>query len=166
MIDLTDTMKSVDCKIISIGIDLYKYIKKDYTHEIYNVAFDFMLERYIYETENHKKGIILLESRGRIDDVNLLKHIDKIINKTGEKKISRKDLRNKIKGVYFNPKWSDDYRSTFIGLEIADLFSYPIYKYIKRQHKDKAFLTFEEKIVGYPKYENKGIKRFPSQNKN
>lgn len=48
-----------------------------------------------------------------------------------------------------------------MGLEIADLFSYPIHKFIKRNVKDKAFLMFENKIVGYPNYKNKGIKIFP-----
>lgn len=63
--------------------------------------------------------------------------------------------------MYFNPKWNEEYSSTYVGLEITDLFSYPIHKYVKRNTKDKAFLTFEDKIVGYPNYKNKGIKTFP-----
>ena len=92
-------------------------------------------------------------------------HINKVINHTGTKKISSKELRTKIDGVYFNPKWNEEYSSTYVGLEITDLFSYPIYKYIKRNTKDKAFLIFEDKIVGYPNYENKGIKIFPPNKK-
>ena len=76
-------------------------------------------------------------------------------------KISSKELKSKIDGVYFNPKWNEEYSSTYVGLEITDLFSYPIHKYVKRNTKDKAFLTFEDKIVGYPNYKNKGIKTFP-----
>lgn len=68
MIDLSNTMKDIQCKIISISINLYEYLKKGYTHNVYNVAFDFLLERYIYETENKKKGIIMLEARGKDED--------------------------------------------------------------------------------------------------
>ncbi len=161
MIDLTSVMKNIDCKIISISINLYEYLKKGYTHNVYNVAFDFLLERYIYATKSRKKGLIMLEARGKEEDSELLKHIAKVINKTGTKKISSKELKYKIKGVYFNPKWNEEYSSTYVGLEITDLFSYPIHKYIKRSNKDRAFMTFEDKIVGYPNYEKKGIKKFP-----
>ena len=161
MVDLSNTMKDIKCKIISISINLYEYLKKGYTHNVYNVAFDFLLERYIYETENKKKGIIMLEARGKDEDKELLEHISKVINKTGTKQISNRELKSKISGVYFNPKWNEEYSSTYVGLEITDLFSYPIHKFVKRNTKDKAFLIFEDKIVGYPNYKNKGIKTFP-----
>lgn len=161
MVDLSNTMKDIQCKIISISINLYEYLKKGYTYNVYNVAFDFLLERYIYETDNNKKGIVMLEARGKNEDKELLEHISKVINKTGTKKISSKELRAKINGVYFNPKWSEEYSSTYVGLEITDLFSYPIHKFVKRNKKDQAFLLFESKIVGYLSYKNKGIKTFP-----
>lgn len=161
MSDLTNTMKNIKCKIISISINLYEYLKKGYIHNVYNVAFDFLLERYIYATENNKKGVIMLEARGKDEDNELLEHISKVIIKTGTKKISSKELKLKIAGVYFNPKWNEEYSITYVGLEITDLFSYPIHKYVKRSIKDKAFLTFEDKIVGYPDYKSKGIKIFP-----
>ena len=161
MVDLSNTMKDIQCKIISISINLYEYLKKGYTYNVYNVAFGFLLERYIYETDNNKKGIVMLEARGKNEDKELLEHISKVINKTGTKKISSKELRAKINGVYFNPKWSEEYSSTYVGLEITDLFSYPIHKFVKRNKKDQAFLLFESKIVGYLSYKNKGIKTFP-----
>ncbi len=65
MVDLTGSMKNIKCKIISISINLYEYLKKGYTHNVYNVAFDFLLERYIYATDNNKKGVIMLEARGK-----------------------------------------------------------------------------------------------------
>lgn len=161
MLDLTNSMKSIKCKLISVSINLYEYIKKKYTYNIYNVAFDFLLERCIYTTDSNKKGIIMLEARGKDEDKELLEHISKVINKTGTKQIGSKELQSKIEGVYFNPKWNKEYSSTYVGLEITDLFSYPIYKYVKRNVKDRAFLTFEDKIVGYPIYKNRGIKIFP-----
>lgn len=161
LMDLTNVLKYINCKIISISINLEEYIKRGYMHNVYNVAFDFLLERYIYATDNNRKGVIMLEARGKEEDKELLEHISKVINKTGTKKISSRELQTKIDGVYFNPKWNEEYSSTYVGLEITDLFSYPIHKYVKRNSKDRAFLTFEDKIDGYPNYKNKGIKIFP-----
>lgn len=161
VIDLSEVMNNIECKIISISINLEEYLKKGYTQNVYNVAFDFLLERYMYETDEKKRGIIMLEARGKDEDAELLKHISKVVNHTGIKKISSKELNFRICGVYFNPKWNEEYSLTYVGLEIADLFSYPIHKFIKRNVKDKAFLMFENKIVGYPNYKNKGIKIFP-----
>ena len=161
VIDLSEVMNNIECKIISISINLEEYLKKGYTQNVYNVAFDFLLERYMYETDEKKRGIIMLEARGKDEDAELLKHISKVVNHTGIKKISSKELNFRICGVYFNPKWNEEYSLTYVGLEIPDLFSYPIHKFIKRNVKDKAFLMFENKIVGYPNYKNKGIKIFP-----
>ncbi len=163
IVDLTDVMKKIDCKIISISINLYEYLKLGYTHNVYNVAFDFLLERYIYSTKGNKKGIVILEARGKGQDKDLLKHVSKVILKTGTKNISSKELSRKIKGVFFNPKWGNEYNLTYTGLEITDLYSYPIHKYIKRDKKDKAFISYEDKICGYPDYMNKGIKIFPNK---
>ncbi len=165
ILDLTDLMKNIECKIISISVNLYEYLKRGYTHNVYNVAFDFLLERYIYNTDKSKKGLIMLEARGKEEDNYLLEHISKVILKTGTKSIKASELKSKIKGVYFNPKWNEEYSSTYIGLEVADLYSYPIHKYIKLNKKDKAFKSYEDKIVEYPNYTNKGIKVFPNENK-
>lgn len=159
--ELTKFLKSVDCIIISITIDLEKYIINNYKYNIYETAFDFLLERYIYATGNNKKGVIMLEARGKDEDKKLLKHIYDVITKSGRKNIKPMELKNKIKGIYFNPKWNDEFTSTYIGLEIADLFSYPIHQYVKLKKENPAFLVLETKIYGFPNYKNKGVKIFP-----
>lgn len=159
--DLSFVLESIQCSVISINVNFYEYIKKGYTFDVYGIAFDFLLERYIISTKNKKRGIVILESRGKKEDYDLLLHISKIINKSGTKTISSKELKNKIVGVYFNQKWNKNYSKTFVGIEIADLFSYPIHKYIKYGIKDKSFQVIEPKLSGYPEYKNKGIKIFP-----
>lgn len=163
MNDLSEVLANVDCKIISISINLEEYIIKNETLPIYEKAFDLLLERYVYATENSKKGIIMLESRGKKDDGVLLKHISDIINTKGTKGIKAKELSKKIEGVYFNPKWYGGYSSTYAGLEIADLFSYPIHQQIKYNNNNKSFKLIENKINCYPNYENKGIKIYPKE---
>lgn len=50
---------------------------------------------------------------------------------------------------------------TYIGLEITDLSSYHIHKFVWNKHKDKAFEILERKFDKYPNYINKGLKIFP-----
>lgn len=161
--DLSYTLNSIQCDIISVTIDIENFIKSGHTENIYEIAFDFLLERFIYATRSNKKGIIMLESRGKNDDIVLLKHIKDIIFNKGRDKISTSELKNRILGIYFNPKWYGGHSSTFAGLEITDLFSYPIHQYVKYKKENQAFNLLKNKIVGYPHFEGKGLKIFPKE---
>ena len=73
------------------------------------------------------------------------------------------EIFSKIKGVYFNPKWSrkyDDKKSQWM-LELADLCAFPIHKYLAYGTSDQAFEILKEKICGYPNIKGRGIKSFP-----
>ena len=103
----------------------------------------------------------MLESRGKNEDMQLLNEMKHIIFETGIKNITSNELINKIAGIYFNPKWNKVYDDTYTGLEIADLSSYPIHKFVRNKHKDMAFEILEKKFDKYPDYINKGLKIFP-----
>lgn len=105
----------------------------------------------------------MLESRGKVDDRKLLSHIREIIFERGRDKITTKELQNKIVGIYFNPKWYGGHSSTYAGLEIADLFSYPIHQYVKYKKTNPSFETIKNKIVGFPDFNGKGFKVFPKE---
>ena len=70
---------------------------------------------------------------------------------------------DKIKGVYFNGKWQtdSDCKKSYFGLELADLYSYPIHKFCKTGQKDEAFKILEKKLYKYPYYDGCGLKLFP-----
>ena len=53
-------------------------------------------------------------------------------------------------------------KNIFTGLEIADLFSYPIHQYIKYKKINPAFEILKYKIDKYPNFYNKGLKLFPN----
>ena len=76
-------------------------------------------------------------------------------------KIKTRELEKKIKCVHFNPKWYGGYTAIFAGLEIADLFSYPIHQYVKYKKENISFNTIKDKIEFYPNFMNKGIKIYP-----
>ena len=156
--DLTNVLDGIECKIISSCIDVEKYVKSGkYTLNIYNTAIQFLIERYIYATDNNRKGIIILESRNQKQDKKILENINKLF-KFGTKIIKSNEFKDKIAGVFFNKKWNDGKLHTYAGLEIADLFSYPIHKYIKLGKKDTSFILVEKKL---DKGIKKGIKVFP-----
>lgn len=150
---------------ISITINIEDYLWYTKTSlDLYNIAFNFLLERYVYFIGSTKKtGIIMFESRGKKEDTHLLHHISQLMNVIGTNFISVSELNNKIKGVFFNPKYTSDKKRTFIGLEIADLTSYPIHKFIKYGYKDEIFEIIEKKLKDYPNYINKGLKIYPNK---
>lgn len=161
MNDLSNLINELNYKIISVTIDKENYLLKHYHFNTYHTAMCFLIQRYIYAMSNNCKGLIMLEARGKDEDKMLLDEMKHIIFETGIKNISSLELQNKISGIYFNPKWNMSYDNTFSGLEIADLSSYPIHKYIRNNNKDKAFLILENKIDKFPNYINKGLKKFP-----
>ena len=161
IIELDRTINDTNYTIVSISIDLMEYIlHTSYTLDVYDIAFDFILERFIYEIKN-KKGLIILESRGKKEDNQLLQHIVERM-KYGFKFIGSKRLKNNIVGIYFNSKFNSLTNKPITGLELADISSYPIHKYVKYEKKDLAFLTLEKKIRNYPKYDGRGLKIYPN----
>lgn len=79
VVDLDNVIKNTDYTIISISIDLVEYVlHTSYNLDVYDIAFDFILERFIYEIKNNK-GLIILESRGKKEDKHLLEYIIKRI---------------------------------------------------------------------------------------
>lgn len=162
--DLTDFISSTQMYIISSTIDKYTHCIKYITpFHPYNLCLDFILERFVTLILNkeNKKGVIILEARGKKEDKFILEHIKNILN-NGTDYVSAEKFQN-ISGVYFNPKWckQSNEQMSYFGLEIADLVSYPIHKYIRDEHKDFAFKIFEDKFLGYPSYEGIGLKVFP-----
>lgn len=162
--ELTHTMEDIPCTIISSTIDKLKHVKQYNDHALhpYNLCLNFVLERFVkFYLDDNKKGIIILESRGKKEDMEILNHIKGVIA-TGTSYV-HKNYFKKIKGVYFNTKWqkSSHCKKSYFGLEIADLFSYPIHKYCKLDKKDNAFKTLQNKIYKYPNYKGCGIKIFP-----
>lgn len=164
IIDLDNVLKELDYKIISITINLADYLLKSHYTEmnVYKIAFNFIIERFIYYIGNGNKGSIIFEARGKKEDGALLEHIDKIVNYAGTEFIKSRELKSKIVGVYFNGK-KDKNDHPYTGLEIADLSSYPIHRYVKFGTIGRDFETIKYKINGYPNYNGRGIKIYPKK---
>lgn len=163
MIDITEMIKNTPFEVFSSSIDkAYHLLKYANPYPVYNLCLEFILERYCRQLRKiGKSGAILLESRGKREDRAILEYLKSLLD-NGNKYWSRDDFSS-IKGVYFNPKWSSkhDKKMSFILLELADLVSYPIHKYVKLEKKDPAFQSFEEKISNFPFINGYGLKIFP-----
>ena len=159
--DLNFAMKKMEMTIFDCFIDKEKYYKSYYdkAKEPYSIGIQYILERVVNKIDDSDKVMIVCESRANKEDRIVLETI-KLLMINGTYYVSDKKFK-KITGIYFNPKRSTDCSKSYIGLEIADLCAYPIFKYGKHQVKDDSFLIIETKIHGYPFYLGKGLKYVP-----
>lgn len=162
--DITSMIKNTDFTIYSSSIDKIVHISKYINpFHVYNLCLNFIIERFcIMLNREGKSGILLLESRGKEEDAKILKFLISLLKNGNNYK--KADHFKGIKGVYFNPKWcfnKNKAKASFILLELADLVSFPIYKYVKTGKKDLAFEALEPKLHNYPSYIGYGIKKFP-----
>jgi len=162
ILDLSDTMEELDFQIISSCIDKTKLVNQYINPaEPYSLAMMFIIERFAKFLHNkNKKGLVMLEARGKKEDGLLLSELLDIYN-YGTRYMSYRTIQKRITGFYFNKKWYDNNQKTYLGLELADLIAHPIGHFALYNEKTKAFNRFETKFLGYKDYIGKGLKIFP-----
>lgn len=148
--DLSNVIQKVNFEIIPVHIDLKKLIEEKIEEEVYEYAFDKLISEFYKKLEFIQKGSIVIEARGKKEDRSLHKHAVNLIEETYE---------DKIQGIYFNSKWNKEKNITYLGLELADLCTYPIHKNIRSGKEDFAFKVLKHKIISY--VENGKIKKSP-----
>ena len=159
--DLNKSMSEMNAIIFDCFINKDDYFKKYYysAKDVYSLGIEYILERVVNRINDKSRVMIVCESRGAKEDPIVLETI-KLLMAKGTYFVSDKRF-SKITGIYFNPKRSVDYSKAYIGLEIADLCAYPIYKYCRYGTKDKSFEIIEKKLHGFPLYEGRGLKYSP-----
>lgn len=164
MTDISSMIDNTNVKIISSSIDKLEHVLRyhDNAYPVYNLCLEFIVERYCRELrKQNKTGMLLLESRGKKEDALVLKHLVNLLNNGNN--YWNADHFSCINGIYFNPKWSEkeEKQASFVLLELADLVSYPIYKYVTTNIEDKAFEIVKKKLHNYPYFNGYGLKKFP-----
>lgn len=159
--DLNNAMEDMNATIFDCFVDKDKFFKKYYYNamDVYALGIGYILERVVNKLNDSQKVMIVCESRGVKEDPIVLDTI-KLLMAKGTYFVSSKQF-NKITGIYFNPKRSADNSKAYIGLEIADLCAYPIYKQCRYGTKDQAFDIVESKLHGFPLYDGRGLKYVP-----
>jgi hypothetical protein len=163
MTDISSMVKQTNFEIYSSAIDKITHVLSYSTpFPVYGLCLDFIIERYCRSLNSSgKNGILMLESRGKKEDKIVLEHLVNLLDNGN--RFHHHNHFSRIKGVYFNPKWSYKHQNqaSFILLELADLISYPIYKFVSTGTQDMAFKVFESKFYHYPYYSGYGLKKFP-----
>ena len=162
ILDLSEMMGKLPMTLFASHIDKVRHVQRYCNPDSpYDLCMTFVLERIIMSLPADETCMIILESRGKDEDKLLLDHIKNLIDYGSSYHLPKEF--NKIKGVYFNPKWckaANDQKS-YWQLEMADLCAYPIHKFFVYGTKDKAFQTLLPKVSGYPQYWGRGLKSFP-----
>jgi hypothetical protein len=165
MTDITSMVDKANFEIFSSAIDKITHVLSYSTpFPVYDLCLDFIIERYCRSLNaSGKNGILMLESRGKKEDKIILEHLINLVDKGNY--FHQPNHFKCIKGIYFNPKWSNKHekQASFILLELADLISYPIYKFVSTGTQDMAYNVFEKKFYHYPYYNGYGLKKFPAK---
>lgn len=159
--DLIDALHDIDMQVFAVSIDKVKHVESYiYPYPVYELAFEFLLERFCFGLRRENAtGILLFESRGSREDKEVLSKVNRLMQNGND--YNKNENFSCIKGVYFNPKKTKDKRKSYWPLEISDIVSYAIHQYVRSKNKDSFFMSIEKKIYSYPDYIGKGIKIFP-----
>ena len=163
-----ELLRFIECAnftIFSSGIDK-DFLTTRYCnpYPVYWFSLVFLIERYaFYLEERGKTGIIVLEARGRKEDLNLLRDIVPKIE-SGTNYVSDSTC-SRIKGVYFNNKRTADKKQSYPYLELADMIGYELHNKICKNIESDLYRKVESKIYNYPNIEGYGLKKFGENNK-
>ena len=165
---LSETINQIQCEIISITFDMLSYVNQYYKHDPYEVAFDIILGTAMYNIKEEEKVALVFEARGKKEDEKLQEHINKAIHKYGIQKVLPDELQKHFTKIIFNPKISKDKMVVYHGIDIADLCSYPIYRYMRYGTIGEDFKIVMKKLAGYKPFKEKdmrmpGLRKFPAK---
>ena len=160
--DISQMMSTIPVTLFSANINKYKHVQQYcYPDDPYKLCMNFLLERIMFNMKPTETCCIVLESRGKKADRELLDTLKDLLDRGNNMNNAQKF--SKIKGIYFNPKWSKSCheQKSYWSLELADLCAFPIHKYLAYQTQDESFNVLLPKICGFPNINGRGLKVFP-----
>jgi hypothetical protein len=152
---LNELIRNIPFFIAATAIDKRHLRDHPISHNPYLLALDSCLEQTLNFLEKKQQlqriTHIVVESRGKPEDRDLGLAFERIAAHMLPKRYPL-DLRFATK------------QSNSSGLQIADLVAHPIARHIiKREQPNKAFDIVKEKLLGYPAYEEVGLKFQPQK---
>ena len=127
-------------------------------YNLYFLSLRFLLERYhLFLTRKFGRGVIIAESRGDKEDLQLRDAFDSIL-RCDVGKLSATDLRCKISDIFLVHK-----KQNHAGLQLADAIIYPNYDGFVNEHNTRTdhFINFENAIKPKLYKGDESIKIFP-----
>ena len=127
----------------------------------YEIALTFVLERVLFEFDkknNNSKLDVIIESRGKKEDLTLSKRYAELLSKGSGQILSNRFITKYSDQINFKRKREND-----IGLQIADLCAYPVARHVL--YPNEPYPPFDiilPKIRKGPRgIEGFGLKIFP-----
>lgn len=159
--ELCILISELNFEIASICIDKHKHYDQYITPDNpYVLAYRFLLERFCMTLRNGEHSSVLNESRGKKEDAKLYGLIKPFLDDGGLYVISR---IHQIDNVYFNSKLTSDRKKSHFMLEIADLSSYTLHRYLRNDINSELFQSFRDKYIGGRPIKGHSYKIFPQK---
>lgn len=152
---LNETIRTLPFSIAATAIDKRHLGDDADSTNPYVLALGSCLEQTIHflreKGQHHLLTHVIAESRGKPEDQDL---------GVAFEQIARQDFPDRYPlNIRFAHKQTNS-----SGLQIADLVAHPISRHIlKRDQPNKAFDIVKEKLLGYPEYEEAGLKCYPRE---
>lgn len=165
--DVSDFLKNIDVVLYSVVIDKKSYWSQYPSQNPYDIAYLFLLERFqMFLKSKDSLGICIIDPReGQTEKHFMGNELNNIHQKMRHEDGSIwKKCSNVVEKLLFSQ--SDQ----TIGIQIADLFCYPIYHVFEYDKKLNEYWRFEE--LSLPKlykknskFDGVGLKFFPDETK-
>lgn len=146
--------------ILASSINKKAFIRKygKLENDVYEIALSFVLERTVFcldELENVDELEIIIEKRGKKEDLKLAKHLQKI-TQVGTYFVKPE----RIQKLGFKTKFSWK-KENINGLQLADLIAYPTARYLL--NPTGVHLSYDKFKHNFYRKNNKvyGLKEFP-----
>ena len=165
-VEVSNFLKSLDVVLCSVVIDKESYWKQYPSQNPYEIAYVFLLERFQkYLAKNNGLGICIIDPReGQVDKHFMGNELSEIHNRMRwEENAFWKKCPNIIEKLLFSQS------DKTVGIQIADLFCYPIFNIF--EYNKKEYWRFNE--ITLPKLQRSpigeldgwGLKFFPPDTK-
>lgn len=166
--DVTALLQVINTNLYSIVIDKESYWLQYPSQNPYDIAYIFLLERFQKFLESKKSyGICVIDPReGQVEKHFMGNQLARIHNKMRwEDNSLWKKCPNIIEKLLFSQS------DATIGIQLADLYCYPIYHVFEYDKRANEYWRFQEislpKLIKDPKgnIDGWGLKFFPSKTK-
>lgn len=152
---LNEMIRTIPFSIVATAIDKRYLLDNPNANNPYQVALDSCLGQMCVFLEQQQQfqqlTHVIVESRGKSEDQDLRLAFDQIAAQTSEP-------------YPLNLRFASK-QTNSSGLQIADLVAQPIARHIlKEDQPNRAFEIVREKLLGFPEYDEKGLKCHPSKN--
>lgn len=164
---MTDFLKNIPVMLYSVVIDKEGYWKQYPSQNPYDIAYVFLLERFQKYLEKEKAyGICIIDPReGQVEKHYIGQELDRLHNKM---RWGPSGILNKCPNIIERLLFSTSDKT--IGIQIADLYCYPIFHVFEYNKKQDEYWRFNELTLPKLYTQNDvldgfGLKFFPDNTK-